>query len=184
MKQDKRIGIIGVGRMGEAFIKTLSTSYYINIWNRTPKLYVGPNLHKVNTLKTVPELLEYCEIVIILVDQFKTILKILEDVSDLSNKKIINCTTLSCNEAQYLQKLIKSKNGTSFNAVIDNLPKQIGTKQAKLRCLGHPEMWKSVINIINKISPNYDYIDSLPDKINIVDDMQTNTYIDSKKSKI
>ncbi|MFL4396761.1 NAD(P)-binding domain-containing protein [Acinetobacter pittii] len=176
MFTQESIGIIGMGSMGQAFMRVLSSSYPIFVWNRTPKKYEHDNLQNIQVCLSINELIDKTDLIIILVDKHSSLVGLLKQIDSLKNKIILNCTTLSPNEAIELGQLIQSKSGSLLNSVICNFPRQMGTNEAKLRCSGEPSVWKKYFNFIKLLSPNAEYLGPNPASVNVIDTLTVGLY--------
>ncbi|MEG3638059.1 NAD(P)-dependent oxidoreductase [Magnetococcus sp. PR-3] len=132
----QKIGFIGLGIMGSAMANNChNAGYPITVYNRsfdklTPFVEKG-----IATTKTPRALAEQCDILIIMVSDPEALLAILTDDegiidTELTNKVVINASTVSVEASEHAAKLVEKAGGTFLDAPVSG--SKIPAQTAKL----------------------------------------------------
>lgn len=125
-----RIGIIGIGAMGRAFVERYqSQGFLISVFNRTPEKVQDLAESGVVVCSSVDELLASCDTIILMVSDAAVISDVLalapsEDQStELRGKTILQMATISPSQSILIEEAVVSRGGRYLEApVLGSLP--------------------------------------------------------------
>ena len=167
---NQKIGLIGLGNMGSAFLdKLIIENIPVGIWNRSiEKTEQYKKNENVAIFSNVESLIEHSEIIFVIINGYDNVSQLFEKLANIKNKIVINFTTGSPQDAEQLSNVITKKNAHYFDGAIMNFPSQIATSEALFILSGPVEQFENIKPILNVFSQNIEIIEegySLPNTL-------------------
>ncbi|MDX8237962.1 NAD(P)-binding domain-containing protein [Acinetobacter pittii] len=176
----KKISVIGTGKMGSAFAKTLvKANLDVHVWDQFEGATKSSVESGAKLAANLNDALEVSEIIISLVSSASIGIELFEkvDPSLFKGKYIINFSTALPEDGEKFQTLIESNKGYFINAAISSYPDLIGSSLTVIQYAGPKEYFSAVENSIKPLAPEATlYVGTNLKKPAIVDAAMTGSF--------
>lgn len=152
----KKITVIGTGKMGTAFAKTLvKANLDVHVWDKFEEATKNSVEQGAKLASSFHNALEVSDIIISLVSSASIGIELFEkvDPSLFKGKYIINYSTALPEDGKNFQTLVEENNGYFINAAISSYPDLIGTSLTVIQYAGPNEFFNAVEASIRPLAP-------------------------------
>lgn len=152
----KKISVIGTGKMGSAFARTLvQAKLDVHVWDKFEEATKDSIENGAKLASDFHTALQVSDIIISLVSSASIGIKLFNEVDPklLEGKFVINYSTALPEDGDKFQSLVHKNNGYFINAAISSYPNLIGTDLTVIQYSGQKEYFDKIEESVKALAP-------------------------------
>lgn len=155
----KDITIIGLGVMGTALARTLlKNGYNVTVWNRSPEKSEVLRGEGAKISATCTDAVAASSTVMICIKSHTDTKAILESTQSLANKNIIELSTGSAPDAEFLYQWANEQGAKCLIGMICTFPRGIGEQDSTIVTVGSESLWNNSKDMLKILAGKSSYI--------------------------
>lgn len=155
----KDITIIGLGVMGTALARTLlKNGYNVTVWNRSPEKSEALRGEGAKISATCTDAVAASSTVMICIKSHTDTKAILESTQSLANKNIIELSTGSAPDAEFLYQWANEQGAKCLIGMICTFPRGIGEQDSTIVTVGSESLWNNSKDMLKILAGKSSYI--------------------------